>query len=153
MQELIILCAKYLIGLPIVVYVIFWWLLPSALRWRAFLLLCISGVASYVVAFVAGLVYYDPRPFVMGNFTPLIAHAPDNGFPSDHALLASVLAFSVFYFNKPLGVFLFVVALLIGAARVLAGVHHVLDIAGSVLIAGVIVTLIYYMLPVRTHEA
>ncbi len=78
-----------------------------------------------------GLVYYDPRPFVVGHFTPLIAHSPDNGFPSDHSLLTSAVATLVAYFNFPLGLLLWVLALAVGASRVYAGIHHPIDVLGA----------------------
>ena len=102
----------------------------------------------YLTAKIASLFYYNPRPFVVGNFVPLIAHAPDNGFPSDHMLLSAAIAVVVYYYNKKVGVLLFVLAVLVGASRVLAGVHHVLDIAGSLVIASVVAFLVYkFVLP------
>jgi undecaprenyl-diphosphatase len=88
--------------------------------------------------------YFDPRPFVQGNFTPLLPHAADNGFPSDHTLLAAAIAFATFHFNKKLGLFLLLLAILVGVARILAGVHHVADIAGSIIITGLVYFLAVY---------
>src|SRR5919199_4897641 len=48
-------------------------------------------VLSYVFAQIGGFVYNDPRPFAVEHFQPLLAHAADNGFPSDHALVAAAL--------------------------------------------------------------
>jgi membrane-associated phospholipid phosphatase len=64
---------------------------------------------------------------------PLFAHSGDpNGFPSDHTLLASFLAFGVYRYSKKAGYALMVVAVLIGWARVAAHVHHAVDIIGSI---------------------
>ncbi len=93
-----------------------------ALVFFPLVVLCAEGV---------GLVYYDPRPFVVGHFTPLILHAPDNGFPSDHALLTSAVATLVLYFQLPMGVLLWALAALVGAARVHAGIHHPIDVLGA----------------------
>ncbi len=84
-----------------------------------------------LVAEAIGLLYHDPRPFVVGHFTPLIAHSPDNGFPSDHSLLTSAVATLVAYFSLPLGVVLWLLALAVGAARVYAGIHHWIDVLGA----------------------
>ena len=92
---------------------------------------------SYIAAKIISHFYFDPRPFVVGNFTPLIPHAADNGFPSDHTLLGAAIAFAIFRFNKKLGLLLLFFAILVGFSRVLAGVHHASDIAGSIVIAGV----------------
>lgn len=104
--------------------------------------------AIYLTARIASLLYFNPRPFVVGNFTPLIEHANNNGFPSDHTLLSAAIAMVVYFFNKKVGVFLLILAFLVGLARVLAGVHHFVDIIGSVAIAIAIAFLMYkFVLP------
>ena len=84
---------------------------------------------------IGGHLYYDTRPFVREHVAPLFAHAPDNGFPSDHALLTSFLAYSFWRYSKPFALALFVNALLVSAARVAAHVHSPIDIVGSVIFA------------------
>src|SRR5918911_1623581 len=64
---------------------------PRFLGFRWAVAAAVLLVLSYVFAQVGGLLYYDPRPFAVGHFQPLIPHAADNGFPSDHALVAAVL--------------------------------------------------------------
>ncbi len=104
--------------------------------------------AIYLTAKIASLLYFNPRPFVVGNFTPLIEHANNNGFPSDHTLLSGAIAMVVYFFSKKIGVFLLILAFLVGFARVLAGVHHFVDIMGSIVIAGVVSFVMYkYVLP------
>ena len=90
-------------------------------------------VLAYVFAKIGGAVYSDPRPFVTDHIRPLIAHAPDNGFPSDHALLAAALAAAVAFARPLLALPVAVVAILVDWARVGAGLHHVADVAGSAL--------------------
>lgn len=48
-------------------------------------------VLSYGLAQLGAMLYTDPRPFTTSGVPSLIAHVPDNGFPSDHALLAAAL--------------------------------------------------------------
>jgi undecaprenyl-diphosphatase len=88
-------------------------------------------VLSYVFALVGGLLYYDPRPFAIGHFQPLIAHAADNGFPSDHALLAAALVAVAALVDLPLGLPFTLLAIVIDWARVGVGLHHVIDVVGS----------------------
>ena len=105
--------------------------------------LILGGILALALARVGGHLYDDPRPFVTGHLRPLFPHAPDNGFPSDHALLTSFLAFALWRWSRPLAGGLFVNALLVGGARVLAHVHHVIDILGSfafALVAVLVVT-------------
>lgn len=75
---------------------------------------------------------------------PLIAHSNDNGFPSDHTLLSSLLGFAILPFAPIMGIATLLVALLIGTARVLAFVHHPIDIIASFVFAGAAVLIAYY---------
>lgn len=90
---------------------------------------------TYFFGKIASLIYYNPRPFVAENITPLLAHAADNGFPSDHSLLAGVLAMMIFTWNRKAGIVFWILAVLVGGARILAGVHHGVDILTSFVLA------------------
>lgn len=91
----------------------------------------ITFFLAFVLANTARALYDNPRPFVVGGYEPLIPHEPDNGFPSDHALLFSAVASGVMLFNKRLSLIFWLLALAIGWIRVYAGVHHTLDIVAS----------------------
>ena len=92
------------------------------------------------------MLYYNPRPFFEENFTPLIPHLADNGFPSDHLLLLSALAILICIFNRHWAVPLWIIALLVGISRIYAGVHHFADIFGSIFIALISAGLVYFVL-------
>ena len=77
----------------------------------------------------------SPRPFVVENTTPLIDHVANNGFPSEHTLLVATVALLVYTEHRTFGILLAVVAILVGLARILANVHHGIDVAGSIVIA------------------
>ncbi|MDE1975615.1 MAG: phosphatase PAP2 family protein [Patescibacteria group bacterium] len=102
-----------------------------------------AALLAYIIGVVGGLLYYDPRPFIIGHFTPLIPHAPDNGFPSDHALLASAIAMIGTIWNRRLGFALWILAVLIAIGRVYVGVHHVIDVCGSFIISILAVLLVF----------
>lgn len=104
-----------------------------------------SGSISLLIATVANRLIQNPRPFVADNFIPLVAHAPDNGFPSDHSLLVGFIASLIFVFDRRVGALLWIVAVAVGTARVLAGVHHPVDVIGSFLIAAASVTVVTKM--------
>jgi membrane-associated phospholipid phosphatase len=99
-----------------------------------------SGVLlalSFLLAQLAGALYSDPRPFTSEHIQPLIAHAPDNGFPSDHALLAAALVALVGLLSIRWALPFVSLTVLIDWARVGAGIHHVTDVLGSSLIVAV----------------
>lgn len=95
----------------------------------------IAFALSFLMAVTGREIYDNPRPFVVGEFTPLIPHSPDNGFPSDHTLLASAIASVMLFFNIHLGIWLWLVAAIVGLSRVYVGVHHFTDILGSAVMA------------------
>lgn len=101
----------------------------------------ISFGLSFALAKLLGAFFNDPRPFVSDHITPLIAHVADNGFPSDHTLLTMTIAAVVFFYNRKLGVVLGIISFIVGYARVLAGIHHSIDILGAMIIAVIAVTI------------
>jgi len=143
MDNLIIFGARHLTVVMILIAFAFFLKLSRTKKIETVVFAAISLPIIFLAARIAALLYFNPRPFVVGNFTPLIEHAVNNGFPSDHTLLSVSVATITFYFNKKVGLFLFVLAVLVGTARVLAGVHHAVDIAGSLVIAILISLLVY----------
>src|SRR5919202_4656794 len=95
LTTLTVFLANYLIyldvlaGAVVIAYLLYRRPRCSAFRWAA--AAAVIGVLSLLFVQTGGLLYNDPRPFVVGHFQPLISHPADNGFPSDHALLAAAL--------------------------------------------------------------
>jgi len=145
-NSLIIIGAKYLIALPLLATVVFFFQQEKNTKKMLAIFSVVILPLIFIVAKIASKLYSNPRPFVVGHFTPLITHSADNGFPSDHTLLASAVAMAVFYFNRKLGTILMIIALLVGLSRVLAGVHHLVDIFGSIIISIIVSSLVYYFL-------
>lgn len=142
MQNLLIIFgAKYLIAAIVLISIYFFWKQSKPARKQILIFAAIVLPVSYVAAKISSLFYFDARPFVVENFVPLIEHARDNGFPSDHTLLGGALAAVTFFFNRKVGTILFVLTVLMGASRVLAGVHHAVDIIGSLLITAIVASI------------
>jgi undecaprenyl-diphosphatase len=136
MHELITIVANYLIAVPIVAIIVVWLKLSIKQRKELIVFAITAGIASLLLAKLGDYLFYNSRPFVEGHFQPYFAHGADNGFPSGHTLAASFLALVVWQFSKKLGQLLLLLAILIGLARVIAGVHHVIDIVGALVFAG-----------------
>ncbi len=134
MHELIILTAKYLFAVIIIISLIVGLRGSSHQRKEYLATTVLAGILAVVLMKISGHFINDPRPFVVGHFTPLIPHAADNGFPSDHTAISSLFALAVWRYSKRWSAILLVLAVLVGAARVAAGVHHPADIVGAVLI-------------------
>ncbi|MBU6142186.1 phosphatase PAP2 family protein [Patescibacteria group bacterium] len=130
-----IICAKYLFIVPILILGGYGLSRPRS-EWKEMAFFAVPAlILTYLLGKISGQFYFDPRPFVTDHFIPLIAHAADNGFPSDHTLLAAGLAAVGLYWNKRMGILLWVLAALIAVARVYVGVHHPIDVIGSAVIA------------------
>jgi undecaprenyl-diphosphatase len=135
--------AKYAMILSFVVAGGYFLKVPREEQKRMVLFAALALPLIYLTSLIASALYDNPRPFVVGNFTPLIPHAPNNGFPSDHTLLVSAIAAVCSFYSRRVGVILWVIALYVGISRVYVGVHHPVDIVGSAVIA-VIVSLIVF---------
>ena len=131
MDAVIIFCAKYLFILVVIGVVVAWLRYPNEGKWRFLVSAIIAGVVAVVLAHIAGKLYYDPRPFITEHVKPLIRHAPDNGFPSDHALFTMTLTAITFFYNRRLAAGMLLLTVIVGVARVLARVHSPIDIAGG----------------------
>jgi len=79
--------------------------------------------------------FYDhPRAFRVVSGVEALLSETSNSFPSGHAAFLFALSFVIFAYNRRWGLVFFLVSLLNGAARVVAGVHWPLDILGGVFV-------------------
>lgn len=123
--------AKYLFVFSLFSIGVYFWFQPRYVQKKLVVLTTLSGALSFVGALLARSLYNNPRPFISEHITPLIPHAPDNGFPSDHALLVGLIASVVYPFNQRVSAALWIVAIVVAASRVFVGVHHPIDVVGS----------------------
>lgn len=96
-----------------------------------------SGCA-WVVARLLKIVIHTPRPFI--EFSNTQALLPETGFafPSGHATFFMALAISIYLAHKKAGYVFIFFALLIGIARIIAGVHFPIDILGGFVLGATI---------------
>jgi undecaprenyl-diphosphatase len=134
-QSLLIFTAQYLIILPLVISGLYFLYQPLQKKKTILIFGIATSVVTGLLALIGGYLYYDPRPFVIGHFIPLLPHSPDNGFPSDHVLLTSTLAVIFPFYNRKLAVSLWLITFLVAYSRVYVGVHHPIDVMGSMIMA------------------
>lgn len=109
-------------------------------RRRRLLLAAAAGALALVLNVVVGAAWYRPRPFVVAPalIHPLVRHAADSSFPSDHASLSFAVALALYALRaRPRGLapLALALAVLIGLARLFLGVHWPSDILGSLGVA------------------
>lgn len=143
--------AEYLIfAIPLIIILVYFFsknrkkILPIILK----IILALALV--YALNYLISLIFTRPRPFVNNNeiyqLAKLFAKPTDFSFPSYHTATAFVFAFMVLLDWKKFGIILLIPALIIGFARIFAGVHYPTDILGGILIALVSVISINFIL-------
>jgi undecaprenyl-diphosphatase len=134
-HTLIVVAAQYLLYALALVAALVWLTLDRAGK-AAFAVQAVIGLALVGIGIlVAAHLHTDPRPFVHDpNSKPFFAHAPDNGFPSDHSAAAGLLAALVFRWRKPAGVLVAAGGAVVAWSRVAAHVHHLQDVVAGLLI-------------------
>lgn len=97
---------------------------------------------AWAISWGLKLLFLNPRPFLaLVEITPLFSLGGNDSFPSGHATVFAALTVITFSYNKPFGFYCLVLTILMGVARVAAGVHYPFDIIAG-FVFGVIVALI-----------
>jgi undecaprenyl-diphosphatase len=112
------------------------WFWPSikekALNQRVAFSSALCVLCALAVGGLLGHLFYDSRPFVSDASTRLlVGHSPDNGFPSDHATVAFAAVGPLLWFHRRLALVAFLLASLVGVARIFVGVHWPSDIMAA----------------------
>ena len=104
-----------------------------------------AAIIGLVINYIIGLVYFHPRPFMIGLGTQLFQYPAETSFPSDHTTFMVSIALIFLYFKETrvYGIILLILGLIGGFARVFSGVHFPLDILGSIMVS-IISTLIIF---------
>lgn len=105
--------------------------------WQKAPIVVMAGLTSLVTAKILSLLYQPAvaRPFLELGVEPGATYIDNPGFPSDHALLATVAVVAVYALtrNRKLTALLVVLVLAMCVGRVLALVHTPLDVIGGIL--------------------
>ncbi len=138
---LAVLVSKYGIVLyPLLMLGLWWRGSGESERRRGVLLLSVLAVVLALgVNAVLNGIFPRPRSFLVLPVHVLVTPPPhDSSFPSDHAAVASAIAVTLLCgVGAGWGVLGLLGALVIGASRVIVGVHYPSDILGGVLVGAV----------------
>ncbi|MDZ7660321.1 phosphatase PAP2 family protein [Fodinibius sp.] len=105
-----------------------------------FIAIFAPATAAFVYTQILKRLFLTERPpLFFDEITVLFEHGGADAFPSGHAATYGALAIAALYYNKKLGGFLFVIAVLIAIARVVAGVHWPVDIIAGFIIGALFV--------------
>lgn len=100
---------------------------------RSFLSMITSLMIALLLVQITHFFFYETRPYLTLNLTPLIKHTPDAAFPSQHTTMMAVVA-GAYLFNKSKYAGVFILAMLwVGFARIFVGLHYPLDILAGII--------------------
>lgn len=136
MNQIVIFCAEYLIFIG-ALYAFLHIIFKHERRHHVKHVVMIFGSAllAWVTAHFLKDIIGHPRPDLTNALI-----VPDSlySFPSGHATFMFALSFTMNEFDKRAGFIIFIMAVLTGVARVLAGVHFWYDIVGGFLVGGLV---------------
>jgi undecaprenyl-diphosphatase len=139
-----VFAAEWLILLvPVLLMVL--WVSGVAANRQAAVRATLATAAALAVNGACAMLWFHPRPFMVGIGHTFIQHGADSSFPSDHATImftvALVLMCSRAIDARRLGRLLLPVALVVAWSRVVVGVHYPLDMAGALVVAALVTQL------------
>ncbi len=145
-RDVIIVCAAAIVYVMAAAWLVIVARRRTWLTVRTVVRLVTLGVLAYAASKVLTGMVADPRPYLVEHVRPLIPVARDNGFPSDHTLLAAFLTATLWWLDRRALAAFAVGTLLVMAGRLGVGAHHTIDVLGAVGIV-VVAALIVAALP------
>ncbi len=137
MDQLIIFFAVYFPYILILLAVLF---LLKFKSWRGLIISLATSGSAWTIAYILKNLMRVSRPDVQALFL-----ADGYAFPSGHATFFMALAISIFFFHKKTGYWFMLAALLVGLARIMAGVHSPVDILGGFVLGALVAYLVKYI--------
>ncbi len=112
-----------------------------------------AGLFAWAISEVINYVFPSFRPFIeLENIKPLFTVGMNDSYPSGHTAFIFGFTTMLIFFRKKSGFIFLFFALLVGVARVAAGVHWPIDIFGGMLL-GVSSAFITYYFYVKQMES
>ena len=115
---------------------------------RASFIILVPSIA-WLIAHVIKIILAWPRPSLVINTVRPLFSAAGATFPSGHATFFFALGFALYPFHPRLATLVSMSAVVIGLARVAAGVHFPGDILGGFLLAGLVVLISWTIVKIK----
>jgi len=104
-----------------------------------------AALVGIAVAAVLKNIFQTLRPFDAIKSVQSLITESGFAFPSGHTTLVASLAGALWSAHKRPAIFVGLAGILVGASRVMAGVHWPVDILGGFLIGSIVGAVIYYL--------
>lgn len=143
-----IFVAKYMVYLVPLAWAASW-LWGQTTQRNTLLLAAAAAALALLFNYAIALLWFHPRPFMLGIGHTYLTHAPDSSFPSDHVafLWAIGLTYLACQRMRVLGVITLILGTCIGLARVYVGIHYPFDLLAAMATAGLAVSLLLQFKP------
>jgi undecaprenyl-diphosphatase len=106
----------------------------------------LAALVALTLSKLIGLMWFHPRPFMVGLGQTYLHHAADSSFPSDHATgmfsVALALAICQLREARRFGMALLALGLAVAWARVFLGVHWPLDMIAAFMVSALAALLV-----------
>jgi undecaprenyl-diphosphatase len=156
-----IFAAKYLVGF-IVLWLFSIWLWGCPKHRFILLLAFSSSMLALLINWVISLVWFHPRPFMIGIGNAYLTHAPDSSFPSDHFTALCAICFVYLWYESIkslISIILILLTCCVAWARIYVGIHYPFDMLGGIIVSLLSTSIIIYfparvkrhMLPISEH--
>lgn len=115
-------------------------------KWQEIILVFFTGIFAWSMAQILKILFQNQRPLLnLDNIIPLLEKSSFS-FPSGHATFFMALATAIFLEHKKMGYTFCFFALLIGLARIIAGVHFPVDILAGYSLGIIIAFLVSFFI-------
>ena len=130
----------YIVAVLAAVFLLFYYK-----KWKEFFVVFFSATFAWVlVSYVFKFLFHTLRPFDAFPQVHSLISESGYSFPSGHATFFMALAVAIFFYHKKAGYWFIFFALLIGIARIIAGVHFPIDILGGFVLGGIVSYLVAF---------
>lgn len=130
-----IFCANYIVYIFAAAVILYWFFYPEKTK----LLARKAVILSFLSFVVARLIITELIRAIDPRQRPQISNAivslpTQPSFPSGHATAMFSIAMAIYFYNRSLGKYLLVIAVITAFARVIIGAHYLSDVVGGAII-------------------
>lgn len=154
---IVLFFAEYYIGVIIFLFLVALYKLPRSNKEKLKIFLFTGGITCITRFGIMPLIHmFDQRlrPFLELG-APHLFIVNSFSFPSGHTTFVFALATVAWYYHEKMAWFIYISGILIGIARIMAGVHYPSDIIGGMVVgtisAYILVQLAQKIFPLHTH--
>lgn len=129
---------EYFVPVLLSLVILYLWISPFKRNKEGVVLAALSvGLVNLIIK-LTNLAFFRDRPFVDHQVNLLFYKPTDSSFPANSVAVVFVLAAAVYYIDRKIGRYAFLVAAIFALSRIVVGVHYPSDVlVGALLGVGI----------------